>query len=110
MQRRTTAARTGHLPKALEDDQVKPTDKKVAKKLDRAKAKAEKATQKAIDKATGSRNSSTRAGPGRPAYGTEAPVARVAFRRTLEEAAGAPAPQARREPWRRASPSTSDTR
>ena len=46
---------TGHLPKALEDDQVKPTDKKVAKKLDRAKAKAEKATQKAIDKATGSR-------------------------------------------------------
>src|SRR6476619_8362309 len=33
---------TGHLPKALEDDKVKPADKK-----------AEKATQKAIDKATG---------------------------------------------------------
>ena len=44
---------TGHLPKALEDDKVKPADKKAAKKLDRAKAKAEKATQKAIDKATG---------------------------------------------------------
>src|SRR6476619_4550769 len=46
---------TGHLPKALEDDQVKPADKKAAKKLDKVKAKAEKATQKAIDKATGKR-------------------------------------------------------
>lgn len=46
---------TGHLPKALEDDQVKPADKKAAKKLTKAKAKAEKATQKAIDKATGKR-------------------------------------------------------
>ncbi|WP_323096272.1 DUF4235 domain-containing protein [Intrasporangium sp. YIM S08009] len=44
---------SGHLPKALEDDQVAPEDKKVAKKLAKAKHKAEKATQKAIDKATG---------------------------------------------------------
>jgi hypothetical protein len=46
---------TGHLPKALEDEQVKPSDKKTAKKLAKAKHKAEKAMQKAIDKATGSR-------------------------------------------------------
>ena len=46
---------TGHLPKALEDEQVKPSDTKTAKKLDKAKHKAEKAMQKAIDKATGSR-------------------------------------------------------
>lgn len=46
---------TGHLPKALEDDQVKPSDKKAAKKVAKAKHKAEKAMQKAIDKATGSR-------------------------------------------------------
>jgi hypothetical protein len=46
---------TGHLPKALEDDQVTPKDKKAAKKLAKARHKAEKATQKAIDKATGSR-------------------------------------------------------
>jgi hypothetical protein len=46
---------TGHLPKALEDDQVEPTDKKIAKKLAKARHKAEKATQKAIDKATGAR-------------------------------------------------------
>lgn len=46
---------TGHLPKALEDDQVEPSDKKAAKKLAKAKAKAEKATQKAIDKAIGKR-------------------------------------------------------
>ena len=44
---------TGHLPKALEDDQVEPEDKKTAKKLAKAKHKAEKATQKAIDKASG---------------------------------------------------------
>ncbi len=44
---------TGHLPKALEDDQVDPQDKKAARKLAKAKHKAEKATQKAIDKATG---------------------------------------------------------
>jgi hypothetical protein len=43
---------TGHLPKALEDDQVAPKDKKAAKKLAKARAKAEKATQKAIEKAT----------------------------------------------------------
>ena len=43
----------GHLPKALEDDQVDPGDKKTAKKLAKARHKAEKATQKAIDKATG---------------------------------------------------------
>jgi hypothetical protein len=46
---------TGHLPKALEDEQVKPSDKKAAKKLTKARHKAEKAMQKAIDKATGSR-------------------------------------------------------
>lgn len=46
---------TGHLPKALEDEQVKPSDKRTAKKLAKAKHKAEKAMQKAIDKATGSR-------------------------------------------------------
>lgn len=46
---------TGHLPKALEDEQVTPSDKKTAKKLAKVKHKAEKATQKAIDKATGSR-------------------------------------------------------
>ena len=46
---------TGHLPKALEDEQASPTDKKAARKLAKSKAKAQKATQKAIDKATGKR-------------------------------------------------------
>jgi hypothetical protein len=46
---------TGHLPKALEDEKVSPTDKKASRKLAKAKAKAERATQKAIDKATGHR-------------------------------------------------------
>lgn len=46
---------TGHLPKALEDDKADAGDKKAARKLAKAKHKAEKATQKAIDKATGRR-------------------------------------------------------
>jgi hypothetical protein len=46
---------TGHLPTALEDEKVSPTDKKASRKLAKGKAKAEKATQKAIDKATGRR-------------------------------------------------------
>ncbi|GGN00804.1 MULTISPECIES: DUF4235 domain-containing protein [Terrabacter] len=46
---------TGHLPKALEDEKVSPTDKKASRKLAKGKAKAERATQKAIDKATGRR-------------------------------------------------------
>ncbi|GAA2481123.1 DUF4235 domain-containing protein [Terrabacter carboxydivorans] len=44
---------TGHLPKALENEKVSPTDKKASRKLAKGKAKAERATQKAIDKATG---------------------------------------------------------
>jgi hypothetical protein len=46
---------SGHLPKALEDEQVSPTDKKASRKLAKTKHKAEKATQKAIDKVTGRR-------------------------------------------------------
>jgi len=46
---------TGHLPKALEDDKASPTDKKAARKLAKGKAKAQHATRKAIDKATGGR-------------------------------------------------------
>jgi len=46
---------TGHLPKALEDEHASPTDKKAARKLAKSKAKAQKATQNAIDKATGKR-------------------------------------------------------
>ena len=46
---------TGHLPKALEDDKVSPTDKKASKKVAKGKARAERATKKAIDKATGGR-------------------------------------------------------
>jgi len=46
---------TGRLPKALEDEQVSPTDEKAARKLAKARAKADKATQKAIDKAAGHR-------------------------------------------------------
>ena len=46
---------TGHLPKALEDEKVSPTDKKASKKLAKGKVKAERATRKAIDKATGGR-------------------------------------------------------
>lgn len=46
---------TGHLPKALEENEISPDDKKAHRKLAKAKHKAEKATQKAIDKATGSR-------------------------------------------------------
>ena len=46
----------GHLPRALEDDQVTATEKKAAEKLARARAKsaykAEKATRRAIYRAT----------------------------------------------------------
>jgi hypothetical protein len=46
---------TGHLPKALEDEKASLTDKKAARKLAKGKDKAERATKKAIDKATGGR-------------------------------------------------------
>jgi hypothetical protein len=42
---------TGHLPKALEDEQTKVVDAKAARKLQRRKARADYRVQKAINRA-----------------------------------------------------------